>query len=340
MTRSLRTSRIFSTRAATAVGATLLAAALASGAAATELRVTSQLPPTHPVTANLIEFADRVNEISGGELTFEIFHSAQLYKDNETPAAVSSGAVDMGTASLTQFAGTIPAVDIFYVPFTFKDAAAVDAATAQGSPVRGPIDEAILATGSRVLWWQAVGGAVIMSRDPIIMPSDMAGKKVRVFSKTLGTFVETLGGAAASISGSEQFLAYQQGTVDAGMSSAAGVTARKIYEVLDYMTVSNHADVEFVVLMNEGVWQGLTQQERDWIDLAGKEVEASLRATINQQDAEAIEFIKAETDMQVIELTPEQRAAWVEASKPVLESYLMSSGELGERLVKGAAEIQ
>jgi C4-dicarboxylate-binding protein DctP len=333
-----------SRNAATLALSGALAGALALGGAAMAeaktLRVSSQLPPSHPVTENLINFADMVAEMSGGDLTFEIFHSAQLYKDNEVPQAVSSGAIEMGTASLTRFGGTIPAVDIFYVPFTFDSTEQVNAAVAPGAEVRGLIDDAILGTGARVLWWQAVGGAVIMSNTPVEEPADMEGLKVRVFSKTLGDFVEVVGGSPALISGSEQFLAYQRGTVDAGMSSAAGVVSRKIYEVLDYMTVSNHADVEFVVIINDKVWQNLDQRERDWIDEAGRAVEADLRAAITQKDADAIDFVRNETDMQVIELTDAQRADWAEAAAPVLDSYLEASGELGQKIVDAIERLQ
>ena len=263
------------------VAGAALTAALTLGAqsatAQTTLRVTSQLPPSHPVTANLYEFKDIVEAESEGQLIIEIFDSAQLYKDSEVPQAVASGAVEMGTASLTRFAGTIPAVDFFYVPFSLPTLEAVKTATSPDGKVRQLLDDAILETGARVLWWQAVGGAVIMSDKPVHKPEDMEGLKVRVFGKTLGDFVELLGGAPALISGSEQFLAYQRGTVDAGMSSAAGVKSRKIYEVLDYMTVSNHATVEFVVLINEDVWQGLSAEEKEIVTSAGRQVEAQLR---------------------------------------------------------------
>lgn len=329
--------------AGTAVAAAF-AATLALGAGAAEaqttLRVTSQLPPSHPVTANLYEFKEIVEAESEGQLIIEIFDSAQLYKDSEVPQAVSSGAVEMGTASLTRYAGTIPAVDFFYVPFSLPSFDAVRAATAPDGEIRGLIDDAILETGARVLWWQAVGGAVIMSDTPVRQPKDMEGLKVRVFGKTLGDFVELLGGAPALISGSEQFLAYQRGTVDAGMSSAAGVKSRKIYEVLDYMTVSNHADVEFIVLINEDVWQGLTAEEQELITSAGRQVEAKLRDEIIQSDLDAIEFVRTETDMEVIELSEEELAAWKEAAAPMIDSYVENSGELGEKIVEAAKELQ
>ena len=50
----------------------------------------------------------------------------------------------------------------------------------------------------------------------------MKGKKVRVFGKTLGQFVEASGGAPTLIYGSEQYLVYQRGTVDVGMTGVSG----------------------------------------------------------------------------------------------------------------------
>jgi len=307
---------------------------LAAAAEAATIRVTSQLPPSHPVTANLIEFQEAVAATCpDADLEFQIFHSAQLYKDSEVPQAVASGAIDMGTASLTRFSGTIPAVDVFYVPFTFEDAEHVKAATAPGAAPRQLLDDAILETGARVIWWQAVGNAIFMSNTPIRVPDDAKDLKIRVFGKTLGDFVEAIGASPALISGSEQFLAYQRGTVDAGMSSAAGVKSRKLWEVLDYITLTNHADVEFVVIMNEDTWQGLTDAQRACITEAGQTVEAELRDAIIQKDADAVEYVRNNTDMQVIEITPEERQLWVESAKPVMNSYLEASGELGQKVI-------
>ena len=53
------------------------------------------------------------------DIVVEIYDSAQLYKDKEVPAAVGSGAIEAGVASLTRYVGDIPAVDIFYQPFLF-----------------------------------------------------------------------------------------------------------------------------------------------------------------------------------------------------------------------------
>ncbi len=226
-----------------------LAAPVQPQAAETTLRISLQLPLKSHLGQTLLLFKEQVEAASGGEIEVQIYDSAQLYKDKEVPQAVGSGAIEMGVASLTRFVGDIPAVDIFYMPFMFNSELLVRAATQKGSPIRGPIDEAILGTGSRVLWWQAYGGAIMLSKGaPVRTPDDIKDKKVRVFGKTLGTFMETVGAAPTLISGSEQYLAYQRGTVDVGMTGVSGVKSRKLWEVMDTITVTNHADIEFVVL--------------------------------------------------------------------------------------------
>ena len=123
---------LISLAAAAAVsGMTALAPTMAH--AEKVLRVTLQLPLKHHLGQNMVDFKNEVEKESKGALKIEIYPSAQLYKDKEVPQAVSSGAVEMGIASLTRFAGTVPAVDLFYVPFMFESPDKVVAATAPGS---------------------------------------------------------------------------------------------------------------------------------------------------------------------------------------------------------------
>ncbi|MBL6929134.1 MAG: TRAP transporter substrate-binding protein DctP [Rhodospirillales bacterium] len=319
--------------------AACMAMALAQPAQAEKkLRITLQLPITHHLGQNLQAFKEEVEAETKGGVVVEIYPSAQLYKDKEVPQAVSSGAVEMGVASITRFAGTIPAVDLFYVPFSFPSWDLVTKATAPGSPVRGPIDAAVLKTGARILWWQAYGGAILLSKGkPIVTPADMKDKKVRVFGKTLGEFVKSAGGAPALISGSEQFLAYQRGTVDAGMTGVTAVEKRKLYQVMDYLTVTNHADIEFVVLINEKTWQSLSADEQAIITKAARRVEKELRDKMGGLEAAAFDAIKGK--IEVIKLTPAQLKDWQSSTASVIDTYIETAGPLGKQLVEAANNL-
>lgn len=319
-----------------ASAALIAAGSLALHAADTTMRISLQLPLKSHLGQNLLLFKDEVEASSEGAITVEIYDSAQLYKDKEVPQAVGAGSIEAGVASLTRYVGDIPMVDIFYQPFLFDTEEKVRKAVAPDSPVRGPIDAAIAETGATVLWWQAYGGAVMLSNGgPIATPADMEGKKVRVFGKTLGDFTEAAGGAPTIISGSEQYLAYQRGTVDIGMTGVSGVQARSLWEVMDTITVTNHADIEFVVVVNTDWWEGLPEEHRELIRAAAIKAENAVRDDMAGIEARAYEAAEA-NGMTIYTPTAEELAAWKEVSQPVYDAFLAKTGDQGKAMLDAA----
>ena len=309
---------------------------LAAQAADTTLRISLQLPMKSHLGQNLQLFKDEVEAASDGDIEVQIYDSAQLYKDKEVPQAVGAGSIEMGVASLTRYVGEIPAVDIFYQPFLFDTEEKVRKAVAPDSPVRGPIDAAIKDTGATVLWWQAYGGAIMLSNGgPIATPADMEGKKVRVFGKTLGDFVKAAGGAPTLISGSEQYLAYQRGTVDIGMTGVSGVQSRSLWDVMDTITVTNHADIEFIVVVNTEFWESLPQGHRDIITAAARKAEKSVRDKVAEMEANA--YAEAEENgMTRYRPTADELAQWRDVSQPVYDTFRAQTGEMGAAMLEAA----
>ena len=324
------------------LGALALATALSvstSALAQTKMRISLQLPLTSHLGENLQLFEKEVESRTNGEIDVEIYDSAQLYKDKEVPQAVGSGAIEAGVASLTRYVGDVPAVDIFYMPFLFNTEEKVRAAVAEGSPVRTALEDAIKETGGEILYWQAYGGAIMLSKGgPIKTPADLQGKKVRVFGKTLGDFVEAAGGAPTLISGSEQYLAYQRGTVDVGMTGVSGVKSRKLWEVMDTITVTNHADIEFVVVANSDWFNGLSEEHRTAINEAAEVAQSAVRDAMAQIEADAYAAAK-ENGMTVYEPTAEELEAWKAASQPVFDKYKEQAGDLGAKVLEAAEKL-
>ena len=299
----------------------------------TTIRVTLQLPETHSLGQNWQDFANIIEEKSGGELKVQLFPSAQLFKDKEVPGAVGSGAVEAGSAFLGRFAGSVSAVDVVSIPFMFSDEAHIRASVAPGSAMRSALDGAILReTNNRVLWWQAFGRNIYLNNgSAIVTPQDLQGKKVRTYGKVHGWTVEALGGAPTLMSGSKQFLAYQQGAVDVGMTGASAVKSRKLFEVMDHMTLTFDSAIEFIAVINNDFYESLSAEHQAIIDAAAQEVEQKLRDAIYQQEAEIVEEMKAE--MTVVELTEAQRAAWREATAGVVDRFVDETGATGAAAV-------
>ncbi|MBB4305678.1 C4-dicarboxylate-binding protein DctP [Rhodobium orientis] len=325
-----------------ALAALAIVAATAGGAHAERtLRLTVQVPTNHPVGQNILFFKDKVEEASGGEIKIEVYDAAQLYKGSEVPQAVASGAIDMGLVLIDEYAGTIPATGLFSVAFMFPDYEALGKAADPDSPVRQQIDELIRQTGTRVMWWQDYGPVQLLSKDaPLVSPEDMKGKKVRVLGKPSGDFIEAVGGVPVKIGGSEQFLAYQRGTVDIGMTGTTAIQSRKLYEVMDWVTITNHAQTEFLIVMNDATWDGMSEDEKGWMRDAALAAEEKMRAETKEKNLASEKFIADETEMQVQNLTPEQIAAWQKAAAPAVDAYIEAAGEEGRKLVEAVRGLE
>lgn len=322
------------------LAAGVLAAAFSTAAqSVTTIRVTLQLPETHSLGKNWNAFKQIIEKESGGELQLQLFPSAQLYQDKQVPEAVGSGAIEAGSAFLGRFAGSVPAVEIINLPFFFRDELHLRAATATGSPMRVLLDEAVKnETGARVLWWQAFGRNIYLNKGtPIRTPSDLSGKKVRTYGKVLGWTVEALGGAPTLMSGSKQFLAYQQGAVDVGMTGASAVKSRKLYEVMDNMTLSYDSAIEFVAVMNNDFFESLSKEHQDIIIKAAATVEKQLRDEVYSGEEDMVKEV--ESKINVVRLTEAERKLWVEATKSVVEKFAAERGELAVKAIAAARSM-
>jgi len=319
-----------------ALAGTMLLGSAIVAQAQTTIRVTLQLPVKHSLGQNWLAFKEIIERESGGDLKLELFPSAQLYKDKQVPEAVGSGAIEAGSAFLGRFAGSVPAVEIVNLPFFFRDEAHLRAAAANGSPMRNILDAAVVKeTGAKVLWWQAFGRNVYLNKGkPIRVPADLKGKKVRTYGKVLGWTVEALGGAPTLMSGSKQFLAYQQGAVDVGMTGASAVKSRKLYEVMDNMTLSYDSAIEFVAVMNNDFFNSLSKKNQDIITKAAAQVEKQLRDQVYGGEAAVVKEVADKIN--VVRLTPEERAKWVEATKSVIDKFASERGEVAVQAIKAA----
>ncbi len=319
-----------------ALAGTMLLGTAIVAQAETTIRVTLQLPEKHSLGQNWLAFKKIIEAESGGDLKLELFPSAQLYKDKQVPEAVGSGAIEAGSAFLGRFAGSVPAVEIVNLPFFFRDEAHLRAAAANGSSMRNILDAAVVKeTGAKVLWWQAFGRNIYLNKGkPIRTPADLKGKKVRTYGKVLGWTVEALGGAPTLMSGSKQFLAYQQGAVDVGMTGASAVKSRKLYEVMDNMTLSYDSAIEFVAVMNNDFFNSLSAKNQAIITKAAAMVEKQLRDEVYGGEAAVVKEVSSKIN--VVTLTKQERAAWVEATKSVVDKFASERGDVAVQAIKAA----
>jgi C4-dicarboxylate-binding protein DctP len=153
-----------------------------------------------------------------------------------------------------------------------------------------------------------------------------------VVGKDMEAFVKYCGGVPALIAASKQNEALKSGTVDMAMTGITGVTAREMWKVADTVTRTEHAPLQFVVVINDKVWKSLSDGHKAVLATSARKAEQDLQQRMADIEAEAYAFARAK-GMTIHELTPDEVAEWRACSAPVLEDYMSTTGELGHKLM-------
>jgi C4-dicarboxylate-binding protein DctP len=323
----------------------ILALALIGPAAAAEpvtLRVTLQIATSNELLgSSMVHFKQEAEKLSTGTLRIEIFDRGKLYIDDQVVGAVQSGAIDMGLAGINQIARRLPAADIVEQPFLFNFEALMRAATSPESELRKLLDETVLERlGVRVLWWQTAGPQIFLSKGyELTDPSRLQGKRVRVFSETMANLTRLCGGKPQILSVTKVADAVRQGAIDVIMTAAITVETRDFWKVADTITRTDHAGLEFLLIVNIKVWEGLSDEHRAVVQEAARTAERQVRSRAAQLEEEAYAFARSK-GMTVYELTPHQVAEWRACSSEVLDSYMSSGGELERKLLAAYGRLR
>jgi len=307
-----------------------------------KLRAALQVTAADPyVGASLLRFKGEVEKRTEKAVSVEIFDKGKPFADNQILEAVASGAVEMGVAGFHYIAAKLPAVDIIQQPFLFNFEALIRAAASPDSEVRRLIDKAVLDTiGVRVLWWQSAGNQVFFSKGrDLAEPHQMKDQKVRVFSETMARFTQHCGGRPTILAAGKTHDALKDSTIDMAMGAIPLVTNRKLWEVSDTITLTAHAPIEYVLIVNEKTWQALSPSHKTVITEAAKNAERKIRDDVAEIEAKTLAFAR-QKGMKIQELAPDQVAEWRVCSADVLDEYMRKNANLGSHLMAAYGRLR
>ena len=288
----------------------------------------------HPkgIAASLLEA--RVNEEMNGKMCVEVFPNSTLYNDDQVLEAMLQGDVQLAAPSLSKFETFTKQFRIFDLPFMFKNIAAVDAF--QNSETGQAMKDSMQRRGLQGLEFWHNGMKQFSANKPLVLPSDAAGLKFRVQpSDVLVAQMEALGASPQPMAFSEVYGALQTGVVDGQENTWSNIWGQKFFEVQDGVTVTNHGIIDYLVVSSVDWLDSLDADVRDQFLTILNEVTVARNAESEAVNDAAKESIIGAGGV-IRELSAEQRAAWVDAMKPVWEQF---EGDVGADNIAAAQEI-
>lgn len=296
-----------------------------------ELKLAYHLPQDHYLSQGMERFAQRVNERSGGTIKITTYPAGQLYTDKSMNDAIMSGGLDMGLNSTAMWTTVVPALNVLDVPFLLNSYDAVGRAM-DGSLGRTLTSE-MERKGVHPLIWVDYGYVQFCNNQrPLKEPEDFKGLQLRGYGQIPAETIKALGASPVTMSSSEVYMAMQRGTIDGQTSGTTAMYQRKIYEVAKYLTMTNHAYCEFVLALNSGSWERLTEEQKQIVEDCARETRDELREQTRQQDRECMEKLRA-AGMEVYEIPLDDLPRWQEATMQVRENFIRKMGDLGRQLV-------
>jgi len=266
----------------------------------------------------IFSFADKVKERTNGRVEIEIFHSKQLFGGKEEFGALERGDIDMSAPMDTYNTGAVPELGIASMPFLWPNPRAMQKSLDAGLWDLG-VNQAMAERGVKVLNVAAGGPYQLYGKGfEIHSPEDLKGKKVAVSGTAASKAMELIEAAPTSMSSGDLYVALQRGTIDATSRPLLTGIGRKLYEVLDNVTVVNMSYFATALAINMDSWNKLPADIQEIMQQAANERGEEQLVALEAYMAEAQSlFEKNNVNYHVA--TPAELAEFQKAVGPVYD---------------------
>lgn len=241
---------------------------------------------SHPAPTAMKEvFKPMVEKETGGRVEVQLFTDAQLGGEKDELEQVRLGTIQMTYIS-PLIASVEPKVNIFDLPFLFKDYAHVD------KVIDGPLGQEVVKdlpqkAGIRSLAIMENGFRKISnSKRAINGLEDIKGLKLRVPEAPMSiAIMKALGANTVAMAFPEVYGALQQGVIDGQENAYEVWTSSKLYEVQKFGAETNHMWGAFFILTNEKWFSGLPKDIQDAVSKAAQAAAKEERRLLREKEA-------------------------------------------------------
>ena len=246
-----------------AAAAALLAAGTAH--AQVKLRYAHVGVANAPQTLYADEVAKLIKERTNGRVEIQVFANSQLGGVGEMVDGVKSGAISMGHHDFASLGKIVPNTAVFNTPFVYRDPGhALRATDPRTSKALQEINKELVEKGNmRIVGSFFQGTRELTSKEKVLSPKDMQGKKYRgVPVKLWSSMITGMGAVATPVEVSELATALATGLVVGQENPLPNIYNLKLYEVQKYVMMTDHMQSVLSVFVNEKIWQGIPAADR------------------------------------------------------------------------------
>ncbi len=301
------------------------------------------LGPKAPAHTNMLEpWANRVMEDSDGRIKIDIFPAMSL--GGRPPQLINQardGVVDIMWTVNGYTPELFPRTEVFELPGVY-----VNDPVATNLAMREMFDEYLAEeyAGVKVIALHVHAGQGIHMRDtPVRSPADLAGKKMRIPTRTGAWIIESLGATPVGMPVPDLPQALSTGAVDGALIPWEIIPPLKIQELTKYQIEGPEKErlgtTSFQISMNQGTWDSLPADLQEVIDRNSGEDYVREVGQVWRDSEDGGINVAINAGNELITLTEEEMQAFRTAMEPVVQRWIdevTAKGIDGQKLVDTA----
>ncbi|WP_119157384.1 TRAP transporter substrate-binding protein [Caldimonas tepidiphila] len=287
-------------------------------------------PAGYPNVVAVENMGKKLEAATKGRIKLQMFPGGVLGGEKEMIEQTQFGAIGLLRTSLGPVGTVVPEVNVFNMPFIFRDEAHMRAVI--DGPIGNELLEKITNSPAKLvaLGWMDGGSRSLYTKKPVRTPADLKGVKVRMMGNPM--FVETMnamGGNGISMGYGEVFSALQTGVVDGAENNPPSYFTSNHYSTgAKYYSQTNHLMIPEIFVMSKATWGKLSAEDQALVKKFAREAQMEQRALWDKSVAENTAKLKAAG----VEFINVDTKPFYEATAPVRAKYGAQFADLMKRI--------
>jgi TRAP-type transport system periplasmic protein len=275
-----------------------------------ELKLAHFFPATHPAETELVQgWKDAVEEATDGLVIITSYPGQTLLAAPEIYDGVVTGIAELGLSCFSYTRGRFPLLEAFELPgVVYNNSSSASKVAWDGIKELNPKE----VQDTRLMMVLATGPGDLFTRVPVRSLDDLQGLEIRATGLSAKT-LEVLGAIPVAMPQSDAYEALSRGVVQGNLSPIEVLQGWRHAEVTDYLTLTPFLyNTLFFVTMNLDTWNSLPPEIQTAINEATEKFYDDVVIGLwDRQNESAIKFAVDETGQEIIKLSDEETARWM-----------------------------
>lgn len=291
------------------------------GGKSVKLDLSHFFPPAHFQEEEIQGLIKEIDEATDGRIKVTSYPGGSLAAPDEQFDAAATGSVDISLSVHGYTPNQFPLTSVMELPFMTKNAESGSKNLWELYKEFDEFDQEY--AGTVPLWLYTTDpGQLFTTKKQVKSIEDLKGMRIRSPSAETSEWLQALGATPVSMPMNENFEALERGVVDGTIAPWEAIYTWGLDEVVKYATIGNFYSTTMFVVMNEGEFNALGEEDQKVLkELTNERMAEQTGKAFDAISEKAIEQAK-EKGIEIYELSDSDLEEWSKFINPTIQNWI------------------